>query len=317
MKGVTIEWYCRAARAGTKRIRVRSLEKGTMAGTVTTRFAPSPTGFLHLGHAYAALIAAREAEKAGGRFLVRIEDLDQTRARAEFEAAIYEDLAWLGLRWEEPVMRQSDRRDAYGAALERLKALGVVYPCFCTRKDIQAEIERAVSAPHGPDGPLYPGICRDLSQGEVAARLASGARPAMRLNMGVALGLVDKALTFREGGRGSDGEAGTIDADPAQFGDIILMRKDAPASYHLAVVVDDAAQGVSLVTRGRDLFPASHVHRLLQALLGLPVPDYLHHDLITDTEGRRLAKRDKAQTLRTLRAEGMGVKEVRRRLNLT
>ncbi len=272
---------------------------------VVTRFAPSPTGRLHLGHAYAALFAAHlAAAVSGGRFLVRLEDLDQGRSRPEFEDGIFEDLAWLGLTWETPVLRQSARASAYGEAVARLSALGLVYPCFCTRKDIQAEIERSASAPHGPDGPLYPGLCRGLDRDEAETRIAAGETPALRLDMAKALDTVARPIGFHELGTGPAGETGSVPADPALFGDIVLVRKDAPASYHLSVVVDDADQGVTLVTRGQDLFQATSVHRLLQVLLGLPEPHYWHHGLVTDGQGRRLAKRDGARSLAALRDAG-------------
>jgi glutamyl-Q tRNA(Asp) synthetase len=262
----------------------------------TTRFAPSPTGRLHLGHAFAALFAAREAD--GGRFLIRLEDIDATRARPEYEEAIFEDLAWLGLSWEKPVRRQSDHFDDYRAALSQLEAQGLLYPCFCTRRDIQDEIARAGNAPQGPDGPLYPGTCRHLDAEERQQRLASGAAYALRLDVMKALQLLEAPLTFTELSRGE------IIADPSIFGDVVLARKDTPASYHLAVVVDDALQGITLVTRGEDLLPATHLHRLLQHLLGLPVPRWHHHRLITDETGKRLAKRDDARSLRSLREAG-------------
>jgi len=268
----------------------------------TTRFAPSPTGYLHLGHAYAALFAADAAD--GGRFLLRIEDIDRTRCRPEFETAIAEDLAWLGLRWETPVRRQSEHMDAYRAAIERLRAMGLVYPCFCTRAEIAAEIARAVSAPQGPDGPRYPGTCRPLSAAERARRVANGASYALRLDMTAACAAAGP-LAFHDRARGD------TPADPQRFGDIVLARKDAPAAYHIAVVVDDAAQGVTLVTRGEDLFESTHVHRLLQALLGLPTPAYHHHRLLTDEAGKRLAKRHDALSLRTLRGQGRTADEVR------
>jgi glutamyl-Q tRNA(Asp) synthetase len=262
----------------------------------TTRFAPSPTGRLHLGHAFAALFAAREAD--GGRFLIRLEDIDATRARPEYEEAIFEDLAWLGLSWEKPVRRQSDHFDDYRAALSQLEAQGLLYPCFCTRRDIQDEIARAGNAPQGPDGQLYPGTCRHLDAEERQQRLASGAAYALRLDVMKALQLLEAPLTFTELSRGE------IIADPSIFGDVVLARKDTPASYHLAVVVDDALQGITLVTRGEDLLPATHLHRLLQHLLGLPVPRWHHHRLITDETGKRLAKRDDARSLRSLREAG-------------
>jgi glutamyl-Q tRNA(Asp) synthetase len=262
----------------------------------TTRFAPSPTGWLHLGHAFAALFAAKQA--AGGRFLIRLEDIDATRARPEYEEAIFEDLAWLGLSWEKPVRRQSDHFEDYRAALNQLETKGLLYPCFCTRREIQDEIARAGNAPQGPDGPLYPGTCRHLDAEERQQRLASGAAYALRLDVAKALALLDAPLTFTELSRGE------MTADPSIFGDVVLARKDTPASYHLAVVVDDALQGITLVTRGEDLLPATHLHRLLQHLLGLPVPRWHHHRLITDETGKRLAKRDDARSLRSLREAG-------------
>ena len=262
----------------------------------TTRFAPSPTGWLHLGHAFAALFAAQQSD--GGRFLIRLEDIDATRARPEYEEAIFEDLAWLGLSWEKPVRRQSDHFEDYRAALSQLEAKGLLYPCFCTRREIQDEIARAGNAPQGPDGPLYPGTCRHLDATDRQQRLASGAAYALRLDVAKALELLDAPLSFTELSRGE------MTADPSIFGDVVLARKDTPASYHLAVVVDDALQGITLVTRGEDLLPATHLHRLLQHLLGLPVPRWHHHRLITDETGKRLAKRDDARSLRSLREAG-------------
>ncbi len=275
---------------------------------LTTRFAPSPTGFLHIGHAYSALIAWRRAREAGGRFLLRLEDIDPGRCRAEFARAILEDLAWLGLDWNGPVRVQSEHLAEYQAALDTLAGRGLLYPCFCTRADIQREVAAAAHAPHGPDGaPRYPGTCRGLSVDERAARVAAGAPHALRLDMQRALAAVSEVLTFEEEGEGS------IVCDPAQFGDVVLARKDAPASYHLCVTHDDAVQGVTLVTRGIDLKPATHLHRLLQALMGWPAPRYAHHPLLTDASGRRLAKRDKAATLRDLRAQAVPPEEARRR----
>lgn len=269
-----------------------------------TRFAPSPTGWLHLGHAYAALFAAREAMKQEGRFLIRLEDIDGTRSRPEYEQALFEDLAWLGLKWEEPVRRQSDHLADYQIALDRLKAMDLLYPCFCTRKEIQEEIARAGQAPHGPDGALYPGTCRSRPQQERHALLAQGIPYALRLDVGKAARLAGGPLMWEDAARGPQS------AVPEIFGDVVLARKDTPASYHLAVVVDDALQGISLVTRGADLFEATHLHRLLQELLGLPVPRWHHHRLITDENGRRLAKRDHARSLRTLREEGWPPEQV-------
>ena len=276
---------------------------------ITTRFAPSPTGYLHLGHAFAALTAAR----AGERFLVRIEDIDTTRCGEEFVTAIFEDLAWLGLSWEQPVLRQSSRFGAYRAALDVLTTRGLIYPCFCTRKDIADEIARAVDAPHGPEGALYPGTCRHLSSSARADRIASGAAYALRLDAAKAARETG-ALSFVEQGQGPGGEHGVIAAQPELFGDIVLARKETPASYHLAVVTDDAFQGVTLVTRGEDLFAAAHVQRLLQALLDLPVPIYAHHKLILDESGRKFSKRDQAVTLRAMRESGVAAERVRKRL---
>ncbi len=262
----------------------------------TTRFAPSPTGWLHLGHAYAALFAARRAE--GGRFLVRLEDIDGTRARPEYEEALFEDLAWLGLNWELPVRRQSEHFDEYRAGLQSLDSMGLLYPCFCTRKEIQEEIARADHAPHGPDGVLYPGTCRTRSTDERAQRIAKGEAYALRLDVEKALSLIGKELSWEDAARGE------FIATPAIFGDVVLARKDTPASYHLAVVLDDAKQGITLVTRGEDLLEATHLHRLLIELLHLPVPQWEHHRLILDESGRRLAKRDNARALRALREQG-------------
>lgn len=272
----------------------------------TTRFAPSPTGLMHLGHAHAALFAARAA--GGGRFLLRIEDIDPERCRPEFDTALLEDLAWLGLDWETPVRRQSEHLPDYRAALDRLAALGVLYPCFCSRREIRQEIARAGYAPHltpmGPEGPLYPGTCRHLDPAERAARLAAGDLHALRLDVAAALALTGP-LTWR------DRAAGEQAAQPELLGDVVLGRRDVPASYHLAVTCDDALQEVTLVTRARDLFEATHTHRLLQALLGLPVPDWHHHGLLTNESGARLSKRDGAIGLRDLRAAGKTPSEVR------
>jgi glutamyl-Q tRNA(Asp) synthetase len=283
---------------------------------IVTRFAPSPTGFLHLGHAYAALMAYRSIEQSGGRFLLRIEDIDGGRCRAEYEQAIKDDLNWLGLAFEEPVRRQSEHFADYAAALAQLDSRGLLYPCFCTRKEIADEIARAASAPHGPDGPLYPGTCRRLSDEARQAKMDSGMSYALRLDVHKALSTVEAALTFVEGGAGPAGETGQQTAGPALFGDIVLARKELPASYHLAVVVDDALQGVTLVTRGQDLFHATHVQRLLQACLGLSPPRYAHHRLILDESGKKFSKRDQAVTLQALRREGLSVDSIRTRLGL-
>lgn len=271
---------------------------------IVTRFAPSPTGYLHVGHAASALTGWRAAQEAGGRFLLRIEDIDATRCRPEFERAIYEDLAWLGLSWEEPVRRQSEHMTDYARALAQLDRLGVLYPCFCTRQEIAAEIAAAANAPHGPDGPLYPGTCRALASGERAARIARGLPYALRLDAAAAA-RVAGPLTWEEQDRGA------VAVEPGALGDAVLARKEVASSYHLAVTVDDALQGVTLVTRGQDLFHATHLHRLLQTLLGVATPRYRHHMLLTSADGRRLAKRDGALTIRALRAAGQTPLEVR------
>lgn len=276
---------------------------------IVTRFAPSPTGYLHLGHAFAALTAWRRARQAGGRFLLRLEDIDPGRCRADFAAAIAEDLTWLGLDWDGAMRVQSAHLPEYRAVLDRLAARGLVYPCFCTRADIAREVAASAVAPHGPDGaPLYPGTCRRLQPAVRAARLAGGEPHALRLDMARACAAVPATLYYEEEGEGR------LPCDPARFGDVVLARKDAPASYHLCVTHDDALQGVTLVTRGVDLRPATDLHRLLQALLDWPVPRYAHHALLTDASGRRLAKRDQAATLREMRAAGMTPAEVRQRL---
>lgn len=274
-----------------------------------TRFAPSPTGWLHLGHAYAALFAEQQARDSNGRFLIRLEDIDGTRARPEYETALFEDLAWLGLAWEQPVRRQSDHTEDYHIALNELDQQGLLYPCFCTRKEIQEEIAQAGQAPHGPDGPLYPGTCRSRSTAERETLIASGQPYALRLDVGKAIAHAGKDLFWNDVGRG------TQLAAPAIFGDVVLARKDTPASYHLAVIVDDALQGITLVTRGEDLFEATHLHRLLQELLKLPVPRWHHHRLLTDETGKRLAKRDNARALRTLRDEGWTPEKVKAALS--
>lgn len=271
---------------------------------IVTRFAPSPTGFLHLGHAFAALTAHRAAERSGGRFLLRIEDLDTTRSRREYEQAIKDDLAWLGLAFEEPVRRQSEHFSDYALALKTLDERGLLYPCFCTRKEIAEEIARAAEAPHGPDGPLYPGTCRRLPPEVREARMAKGESYALRLNVEKAVAVMARPLTFVEQGAGPAGETGEQIARPALFGDVVLARKELPASYHLAVVVDDRLQGVTLVTRGHDLFHSTHIQRLLQACLGHEPPAYAHHRLILDVSGKKLSKRDRSVTLESLRRAG-------------
>jgi glutamyl-Q tRNA(Asp) synthetase len=269
---------------------------------IVTRFAPSPTGYLHLGHVRSAWEGWHAARAAGGRFLLRIEDIDIGRCRPEFDAAIREDLSWLGLEWDGDVRRQSEHFAEYRAALNQLEAIGLLYPCFCTRKEIQAEIARAGGAPQGEDGPIYPGICKQLTIDQRVQRIASGADYALRLDVMAALARTGK-LHWHEDGR-------RIEADPSSLGDVVLARKDVPTSYHLAVAVDDALQGVTLVTRGVDLFAVTHIQRLLQALLGLPTPAYRHHPLLTDASGRRLAKRDRALTIRAMRDAGMSAAEI-------
>lgn len=266
---------------------------------VVTRFAPSPTGRLHLGHAFSALLAHDFARSREGAFLLRIEDIDPGRSRSEHVDSIIEDLAWLGIEWDGEILFQSERLPLYAEALGRLRAAGLVYPCFCTRSAIAAEIAASAAAPHGPDGPLYPGTCRRLSAGERERRMA-GEPHAWRLDVAKAAGAAGP-LYWRDG----DTE---VQAEPEAHGDVVLARKDAPVSYHLAVTVDDSAQGVTDIVRGRDLYAATDVHRLLQSLLGLPTPHYHHHPLLLDAEGRRLAKRHGAPSLGALRESGVDPK---------
>jgi glutamyl-Q tRNA(Asp) synthetase len=269
-----------------------------------TRFAPSPTGHLHLGHAWAAWVAWQQAQcEVGGTFLLRIEDIDGTRCRLEYERDLCEDLRWLGLTWPEPVLRQSEHVAVYASALAALREQGLVYPCFCTRSDIQRELAAMHGAPHGPEGPLYPGTCRSLSSAEQEDRVAAGQGYAWRLDSVLAQQRVG-SVTWH------DQRHGTFMAEATVLGDVVLGRKDIATSYHLAVVVDDARQGVTLVTRGEDLLPCTHVHRVLQSLLGLPVPEWHHHALVGDETGRRLAKRHAALSLRTLREQGATPGEV-------
>jgi glutamyl-Q tRNA(Asp) synthetase len=272
--------------------------------TVVTRFAPSPTGELHLGHAHAAWFAHRHAREAGGRFLLRIEDIDPARCRPGFAEAIQTDLRWLGLHWDGDIRVQSAHIAAYEAALATLAARGLLYPCFCSRADVAREIAAAAAAPHGPDGaPLYPGTCRRLGAAARAENIAAGLPHAWRLDMAAALA-ASPPLSLHEAG------VGRIACTPQFFGDAVLGRRDAPASYHLCATHDDAATGVTLVTRGADLKPAAHLHRLLQQLMGWPETFYAHHPLILDAQGRRLAKRDRATTLRALREAGVTPQDV-------
>lgn len=272
-----------------------------------TRFAPSPTGSLHLGHAYAAWVAWSEARAVGGQFLFRWEDIDPSRCRPEYEERILNDLAWLGMQPEAEPLRQSARYEAYSAALSKLADRELIYPCFCTRKDIR----QADSAPHGPEGPIYPGHCRTLSSDERQARITKGQAYALRLNMTRAMDFVSEPLCWQ------DQRLGSRVANPLAFGDVVLARKETPTSYHLAVTIDDAFQGVTLVTRGEDLVAATDIHRLLQALLELTVPVWQHHRLICDEQGKRLATRDQACALHTLRKQGITPKKVWDQLGVT
>jgi glutamyl-Q tRNA(Asp) synthetase len=287
------------------------------------RFAPSPNGTLHLGHALSALLNADMARAAGGRLLLRIEDIDETRCRPEYETAIHEDLAWLGLIFEQPVWRQSEHYGDYRAALSKLDVLGLIYPSFESRAEIAALVaERETQGPwpRDPDGaPLYPGAAKSMGAAERARRMAGGEPYALRLDMQAALKRAGP-LTWNESGAGPCGETGIIAADPAanpaHWGDVILARKGIPTSYHLAVVVDDASQGITDVVRGRDLFHATSVHRLLQALLDLPQPAYHHHRLILDNDGRKLSKSTNATGLRDLRRRGVAAAEIRKLVGL-
>ncbi len=272
--------------------------------SIVTRFAPSPTGFLHLGHAYSAALAHRRARAGGGRFLLRLEDIDEARCRPEFAAGALEDLAWLGLHWDGDVRVQSAQLPEYRQALARLAADGLLYPCFCSR----ADIARAQAAPHEAEA-VYPGTCRALPAAERAARIAAGAPYALRLDAAAA---VPRAADLRY----YDEAAGWVTATPAALGDVILARRDIPTSYHLCVVHDDAAQGVTHVVRGEDLRAATSVHVLLQRLLGLPTPVYAFHPLLTGADGKRLAKRDQAATLRALRLAGRSPESVWAELGL-
>ena len=272
---------------------------------VVTRFAPTPSGPLHVGHLLAALQARRLADVHGGACLLRIEDIDITRSRRhEWVDLMYEDLAWLGLHFDGAVMVQSDRFDVYVDALERLKAMGLLYPCFCTRAEIKAQIAEMGRAPHATLGYQYPGTCKHLSADDAAERITRGEAHAWRLDMERVQDLIGTPLWH-------DMHKGTQRCVPSLYGDVVLARKEMPASYHLAVVLDDAEQGVTHVTRGEDLFDATNIHRALQAVLALPVPTYCHHGLLKDNEGKRLAKRDGARSLASLRAAGFSAQDVR------
>jgi glutamyl-Q tRNA(Asp) synthetase len=268
----------------------------------TTRFAPSPTGYLHLGHAYSASFASRAAE--GGQFFLRIEDIDPVRCKPEFTDAIFEDLHWLGLKWPEPVRQQSQHMADYTSAVETLRAEGLVYPCFCTRREIEQEAQGAAHAPHTEDGgPIYPGTCRSLSETERTDRIARHQTANWRLDIDAAMKMCGPLFWH-------DRVKGKIEVAPKIFGDVVLARKDVPTSYHLSVTVDDHLQGITLVTRGNDLFASTHIHRLLQALLGFNTPEYQHHGLLRDATGHRYAKRDRSVTLRDLRTQGKTADEI-------
>jgi glutamyl-Q tRNA(Asp) synthetase len=266
---------------------------------IITRFAPSPTGLLHLGHAYSAMLVYNSVLNSSGIFHLRIEDIDPGRCRIEYEKAIKEDLHWLGISWQQQVRRQSEHMADYANALENLQKKNLLYPCFCTRKDIK----KLPASKPGPDGPIYPGICRDLNPAKRREFIESGKPFAMRLDMQKATELVGQ-LTW------SDSEAGEIVATPEIFGDVVLARKETPTSYHLAVTVDDHIQRVNLVIRGQDLFQATHIHRLLQELLGLDVPDYQHHRLLLDSNGKKFAKREQSLSLEELRLGGATPEQV-------
>tara|TARA_R110002096_G_scaffold436009_1_gene665039 strand:+ start:12002 stop:12907 length:906 start_codon:yes stop_codon:yes gene_type:complete len=279
-------------------------EKMTQSAKIITRFAPSPSGDLHLGHAYSAKLNYDFAQQNSGEFILRIEDIDHLRCKAEYEQSIIDDLAWLGLKWPTPVRRQSEHFSDYKAALERLENMGLLYPCFCTRKDIKNEIEESTRAPHmrpklGPEGIIYPGICRDLTKEEQQQKIEAGIPHALRLDMKKALNLLDEPLYW------TDLKTGKQQSDPELLGDVVLARKDFPTSYHLSVVVDDHIQNITHVIRGQDLYYASHFHRLLQHLLDLRTLIYDHHPLLTTKDGNRLAKRDKSITIKSIRESGV------------
>lgn len=277
------------------------------------RFAPSPNGYLHVGHAWSALFNARLARELGGRFLLRIEDIDPVRSRPEYEQAIYEDLAWLGLSWDEPVRRQSEHLSDYALALEQLVGRGLAYPCFCSRSDIAAAAAARCDWPRDPDGaPLYPGTCKTLSEAQQRRLAASGRHAALRLDMEAALAQAQGLIGWREYQEGH--EPRDVNAEPSLWGDAVIGRKDVSASYHIAVVIDDALQGVTDVARGMDLFHATSLHRLLQVLLDLPAPRYHHHRLLVDDDGRKLAKSAASTPLRELRASGVSARALRNQL---
>ena len=273
-----------------------------------TRFAPSPTGHLHKGHAWSALTAYENARQKGGKFLLRIEDIDFNRCKSTHSRQILEDLDWLGIEWEEPVRVQSEHIDQYSRAATELLERGLLYPCFCTRKDIQREIEAAGQAPHGSEGPLYPGTCKRLPSGERARRTELGESYALRLDLDKAMAEIDSSITW------NDTLHGPQEARPEILGDIVLVRKDIRTSYHLASVFDDGLQQVTDIVRGFDLFDSTHIHCVLQRLLGFPIPTYHHHRLLTDENGNRLAKRDRSITLKSLRDAGITAKQLKKEL---
>jgi glutamyl-Q tRNA(Asp) synthetase len=283
------------------------------------RFAPSPNGYLHLGHAYSALLNHDMAREWGGRLLLRIEDIDAPRSRPEYEAAIYEDLAWLGISWQEPVRRQSEYFGDYETAIAKLETQGLLYPSFESRSEINglvAERDRHGHWPRDPDGvPLYPGRARKMPSAERLRRCGAGEPFALRLAMDAAVARAG-VLTWSETGVGPHGQAGLLTASPQRWGDVVLARKEVPTSYHLAVVLDDALQGVTDVVRGQDLFWSTSIHRLLQVLLGLPEPSYHHHRLILDEDGRKLSKSAQAKSLREMRAAGASAVDIRRMVGL-
>ena len=286
-------------------------------GEPVFRFAPSPNGHLHLGHALSAILNHDLARANGGRFLVRLEDIDTTRCTPELEADLIEDLAWLGIVSDGPVMRQSERFDAYAQALDDLREAGLVYPAFMSRRAIREAVEARPGWPHDPDGaPHYPGGERGWSEARREAARRERPVHAWRLDMARALDHAPRDLRWDEEGAGPDGETGAVRADPAAWGDVVIARSDVPTSYHLAVVTDDAAQGISHVVRGRDLFHATCVHRLLQSLLGLPAPVYVHHDLILGEDGRKLSKSARDTSLRALREAGITPGDIRRMVGL-
>jgi glutamyl-Q tRNA(Asp) synthetase len=299
-------------------IPIQNADERCMA-TPVFRFAPSPNGYLHLGHALSARLNFEMARAAGGRLLLRIEDIDETRCRPEYEQAIVDDLAWLGIAWEQPVRRQSEHLDEYRTALARLETQGLLYPSFESRAEIAAlvaERERHGAWPRDPDGaPIYPGNAKSMSPVERQRRVAAGERYALRLDMASAIAHAG-TMAWTETGQGPNGETGAVPASPAAWGDVVLARKETPTSYHLAVVVDDALQGVTDVVRGQDLFAATGVHRLLQTLLGLAAPAYHHHRLLLDDEGKKLSKSTRATGLRDLRAQGATPADIRRMVGL-